>query len=230
MKKDGYSGARSMDKFVEYLWGFQVTSPFAVNSRQWEEIHDVYIQDKYGQDLKAFFDEHNPWALQSISARMLEADRKGYWKAPEEMEKNLARTFAVSVIEKGVACCEHTCNNPMFQDYVTNFLSLAGLLTPEQMDRFKTALAKASGKTLEEQMADHHQARQNLEKIIEQIQKDEDARAKTRGENIEGFEMVEEKLDQTSVSSSGSAWQVMVIAGGILLLLFVGYKRVTIKY
>lgn len=230
MKKDGYSGARSMDKFVEYLWGFQVTSPFAVNSRQWEEIHDVYIQDKYGQDLKAFFDEHNPWALQSISARMLEADRKGYWKAPEEMKKNLARTFAVSVIEKGVACCEHTCNNPMFQDYVTNFLSLAGLLTPEQMDRFKTALAKASGKTLEEQMADHHQARQNLEKIIEQIQKDEDARAKTRGENIEGFEMVEEKLDQTSVSSSGSAWQVMVIAGGILLLLFVGYKRVTIKY
>jgi cobaltochelatase CobN len=228
MKKDGYSGARAMDKFVEYLWGFQVTSPWAVSNTQWEEIHDVYIQDKYGQDLKEFFDKHNPWALQSISARMLEADRKGYWKAPEEMKKNLARTFAVSVIEKGVACCEHTCNNPMFQNYVTNFLSLAGLLTPKQMDRFKTALAKASGKTLEEQISEHNKARENLEKTIEQIQKNEDIQARTQGENIEGFEMVEEKLDQTSVSSSGSAWQVMVIVGGMLLLLFVGYKRRTV--
>jgi len=228
MKKDGYSGARAMDKFVEYLWGFQVTSPFAVNCKQWEEIHDVYIQDKYGQDLKEFFDKNNPWALQSISARMLEADRKGYWKAPEDMKKNIARTFAVSVIERGVACCEHTCNNPMFQNYVTNFLSLAGLLTPKQMDQFKTALAKASGKTLEEQLSEHNKARQNLEKTIERIQKNEDIQARTQGENIEGFEMVEEKLDETSVSSSGSAWQVMAIAGGILLLLFAGYKRITV--
>ncbi|BBO87893.1 cobaltochelatase subunit CobN [Desulfosarcina ovata] len=228
MKQDGYSGARAMDKFVEYLWGFQVTSPWAVSNTQWEEIYHVYIQDKYGQDLKAFFDNNNPWALQSISARMLEADRKAYWKAPEEMKKEIARTFALNVIEKGVACCEHTCNNPMFQNYVTNFLSLAGLLTPKQMDQFKTTLAKASGKTLEEQIADHQQVRRNLETTVKEIQKNEDVKAATQGENIEGFEMVEEKLDRTSVASSGSAWQVMAIVFGILLLLFAGYKRITV--
>ena len=141
------------------------------------------------------------------------------------MKRELARTFAMNVIEKGVACCEHTCNNPMFQNYVTNFLSLAGLLTPKQMDQFKTALAKASGKTLEEQMEEHKKVRQNLKKTIEQVQKNEDAQAKTQAENIEGFEMVEEKLEETSVSSSGSAWQVMVIVAGILVLLVVGYKH-----
>ena len=84
MKKEGYAGAREMDKFVEHLWGFQVTTPFAVDKTQWEQIYEVYIEDKYGLDLKEFFDKHNPWAQQSIAARMLEADRKKYWKTPEE--------------------------------------------------------------------------------------------------------------------------------------------------
>jgi cobaltochelatase CobN len=228
MKQEGYSGAKAMNEFVEYLWGFQVTSPWAVDKTHWEEIHDVYIQDKYGQNLKQFFDENNPWALQSISARMLEADRKGYWKAPEEMKKNIARTFAVNVIEKGVACCEHTCNNPMFQNYVTNFLSLSGLLTPKQMNAFKMALAKATGKTLEELKNDHKKARQNLDKVIEKIQKSENVQAKTHGESIEGFEMVEEKAKETSITSSGSAWLVMVIVTGMLVLLFAGYKRIKV--
>jgi cobaltochelatase CobN len=178
MKQEGYSGAKAMDEFVEHLWGFQVTSPWAVNKRYWEEIHDVYIQDKYGQGLKQFFDKNNPWALQSMAARMLEADRKGYWKAPENMKKNIARTFAINVIEKGVACCEHTCNNPMFQTFYYQFLSLAGLLTPKQMETFKMALAKATGKTLEEQTNDYNQVRKNLKKVVDKIQKAESVQAK----------------------------------------------------
>jgi cobaltochelatase CobN len=224
MKKQGYSGAKAMGEFVENLWGFQVTSPWAVDGKYWEQIHDVYVQDKYGQNLKDFFDKNNPWAIQSITARMLEADRKKYWQAPEEMKKNIARAFAVNVIEKGVACCEHTCNNPMFQQYVTNYLSLAGLLTPKQMNAFKMALAKAAGKPLEKRIAGYQKARQGLEKVIKEIQQAENARSDTKEKNIEGFEMVEEKAKETTVTNSGSAWQVMMIAAGILVLLVAGYK------
>ena len=159
---------------------------------------------------------------------MLEADRKGYWKPSEKIKKSLAQTFAMNVIEKGVACCEHTCNNPMFQNYVTNFLSLAGLLTPKQMETFKMVLAKATGKTLEEQKQDYQKVRQGLAKIIEEIKKEESAPAKTQDKSKEGFEMVEEKAEKTSVTSSGSAWQVMAIAGGILFLVFFGYKRMAV--
>ena len=225
MKKEGYAGAREMDKFVEHLWGFQVTTPFAVDKTQWEQIHEVYIEDKYGLDLKEFFDKNNPWAQQSIAARMLEADRKKYWKAPEEMKKKLARTYAMNVIEKGVACCEHTCNNPMLQQIVANIISLYGLLTPQQLDQFKMVIAKATGSTQEENEAKSKKARESLKKTIEEIQREESVKAKTEGKKIEGFEMVDEKPEDTKVTASGSEWMVMVIAVGLLALLFIGWKR-----
>ena len=214
-----------MDKFVEYLWGFQVTSPFAVNSSQWREIHEVYIRDKHSLNLKAFFDEHNPWALQSISARMLEADRKGYWKPSEEIKKSLGRTFALSAIEKGLACCEHTCNNPMFQHYVTNFISLAGLLTPKQLEAFKLALAEAAGRSLDERKKEHTEVRSNLKEIIKKIRKEESVQSDKQGKAVEGFEMVEEKYEKTEMTSSGSAWQVVAMVGVVLALLLAGWKR-----
>lgn len=228
MKQEGYSGAKAMDEFVEHLWGFQVTSPYAVSSTHWEQIHDVYIKDKYDQGLKEFFDQYNPWAIQSISARMLEADRKNYWNPPEEMKKSIARTFAINVIEKGVACCEHTCNNPMFQNYVTNFLSLAGLLTPNQMESFKMTFAKATGKTLDAHKEKYQAVRQNLARTIKEIRKEESPSATQPGENMEGFEMVEEKAEKTKVASSGSAWQVMAIVAGIIVLLYIGYRRMRV--
>ena len=225
MKNEGYSGARSMDQFVEYLWGFQVTTPFSVDKTHWEQIHDVYIQDKYDLDLKQFFDQNNPWAMQSITARMLEANRKKYWQAPETMKKNIAKTYVTNVIEKGVSCCEHTCNNPMLQQYVANIISMYGLLSPRQLEEFKMTIAKATGKKQEEKEAERKKERESLSQTIKKIQKDESIHGKSKGKIIEGFEMVEEKSQETSMSASGSSWVVMAIVVGILGLLFFGWKR-----
>lgn len=225
MKKENYAGAREMEDFVANMWGWQVTTPFAVDAAKWEQVHEVYIEDKYGLGLKEFFDKNNPWARQSIAARMLEADRKKYWKAPEEIKKKLAKTYALNVIEKGVACCDHTCNNPMLQQFVANIISLNGLLTPRQLDQFKMVIAKATGKTQEENEAKNKKTREGLKKTIEEIQKDESVKAKTEGKKIEGFEMVDAKPEDTKVTASGSEWMVMVIAVGLLALLFAGWKR-----
>jgi cobaltochelatase CobN len=102
-----------------------------------------------------------------MAARMLEADRKNYWKAPEEMKKNLSKTYALNVMEKGVACCEHTCNNPMLQQFVTNIISLSGLLTPQQLDQFKMVMAKATGRTQAENEAAHQKVRESLKKTVQ---------------------------------------------------------------
>ncbi|MDA3971852.1 MAG: cobaltochelatase subunit CobN [Desulfobulbaceae bacterium] len=225
MKSEGYAGARQMDKFVEYLWGFQVTTPYAVDKSQWEQIHDVYIEDKYGLDLKEFFDKENPWAIQSMAARMLEADRKKYWQAPTEMKKNLARTYAMNVIEKGVACCEHTCNNPMLQQFTANIISLYGLLTPAQLDQFKLEVAKATGRTQQENEAQYQKTRESLAKTLTEIQKEESVKAKTEGKKLEGLEMVEEKAEKTQTTASGSEWWVMAIVIGLLAILLIGWKR-----
>ncbi|BBO92450.1 hypothetical protein DSCOOX_56300 [Desulfosarcina ovata subsp. ovata] len=77
MKKENYAGAREMNRFTEHLWGWKVVTPFAVDGTEWQQIYEVYIQDKYGMQLKEFFDKNNPWARESLAARMLEADRKG---------------------------------------------------------------------------------------------------------------------------------------------------------
>ena len=124
-----------------------------------------------------------------------------------------------------MACCEHTCNNPMLQQFVTNIISLNGLLTPQQLDQFKMVIAKATGRTQEENEAKSKKARESLKKTIEEIQKEESVKAKNEGKKIEGFEMVDEKPEDTKVTSSGSEWMVMVIAIGLLGLLFAGWKR-----
>nr|HID59145.1 hypothetical protein [Desulfobacterales bacterium] len=65
----------------------------------------------------------------------------------------------------------------------------------------------------------------SLKKTIEEIQKEESVKAKTRGKNIEGFEMVEEKREEVEMTASGLSWVVMAVVVGILALLFVGWKR-----
>ncbi|MFP4049656.1 MAG: cobaltochelatase subunit CobN, partial [Desulfovermiculus sp.] len=95
MKKEDYAGAREMSKFVEYMWGWQVTTPQAVDKGKWKQTYEVYVQDKYGQDVKEFMNEANPWAYQSITARMLEAVRKGYWQAGNKVKKKLAAEYAL---------------------------------------------------------------------------------------------------------------------------------------
>jgi cobaltochelatase CobN len=224
MKQENYAGAREMNRFTEHLWGWQVVTPFAVNGTQWEQIYEVYIQDKYDLDLKAFFDVHNPWARQSMAARMLEADRKKYWQAPEEIKKDLAKTYALNVMEKGVACCEHTCNNPMLQKYVANIVSLYGLLTPRQLEQFKMTIARAVDRTQEQHEADHAEMREALKKTSEKNQQEEKLEAEDKPEKIQGYEMVEETAEDTQMTSSGASWMVMAIVALVLALVAFGWK------
>ena len=53
---------------------------------------------------------------------------------------------------KGVACCDHTCNNPMLNQMVVNIISLPGVMSPEVVEEFKLAIEKMGKKSLEEQV------------------------------------------------------------------------------
>ena len=90
--------------------------------------------------LKDWFNENNPYALQSITARMLEAIRKGYWSPSEDVKAVLAETYQESVEEYGVTCCHHTCGNPLLQDYMQGILSV-----PEQPPEQQTYIRDGGG-------------------------------------------------------------------------------------
>jgi len=122
MMKHKYDGARYMATFTEDLWIWDGTSPEMVTKDMWNEVNEVYVKDKYNLDLKNYFNKSNPHAFQSIVATMLDVIRKGYWDAPEGIKKSLAKEYAISVIEKGIACCHHTCNNPLLNQMVVNII------------------------------------------------------------------------------------------------------------
>ena len=88
MKKEGFEGANKMAEFVENMWGWQVTVPETIDAARWEQTFEVYVEDKYGLDLKEFFSKKNPYAYQAVTARMLETIRKGYWQPTEKSQTN----------------------------------------------------------------------------------------------------------------------------------------------
>ena len=243
MQKEDYAGAGAMAKFVEYMWGWQVTVPDAVDATKWEQTYDVYVTDKYGLDLKEFFNEASPWAHQSITGRMLEAIRKVYWNADEKVQKKLAVEYAVSVIEKGVACCDHTCNNPFLNQMVVNIISLPGVMSPEMVEKFKIAIEQAMQKDLAEQVQARKELQQQLtegfdKKTRQPISESETASKSDKKEqvsmdnfdpkNIEGYKLEEIKdreNETTDLSSSGVQWFASLFIVLIIGLFITGVKR-----
>ncbi|MFH0995399.1 MAG: cobaltochelatase subunit CobN [Pseudomonadota bacterium] len=243
MKKESYAGAREMAEFMENMWGWQVTTPGAVDAAKWEQTYEVYVEDKYGLDIKEFFNRENPWAHQSMTARMLEAVRKNYWHADEKITRKLAAEYALNVVEKGVACCDHTCNNPVLNQMVVSIISIPGVLSPEIVEKFTLAVEQAAGRSLDDQVRDRAQLLEALKEAQvkqdvslqpdkanpERPQPDKadpdapqpEKTAEGAGDTpttVEGYRM--EKIDSndahTRVSTSGVQWFAAVF---ILLLI-----------
>ncbi|MBE7446350.1 MAG: cobaltochelatase subunit CobN [Planctomycetia bacterium] len=154
MKKEGFEGANKMAEFIENMWGWQVTVPETIDTARWEQTFEVYVEDKYGLDLKEFFSKKNPYAYQAVTARMLETIRKGYWQPTEKIKQVLAKEYMTTVIEHGVACCVQTCNNPAFQHYATDILNTPGLVNPDTLIQYAEVLKTATGKLLNERKAE----------------------------------------------------------------------------
>lgn len=88
-RDQGYSGTLNVLDSVENFWGWQVVDPTAVRDDQWQEFHDVYLRDKLKLGVREWFEDKNPRALAQMAERMLEANRKGYWRADAATLKEL---------------------------------------------------------------------------------------------------------------------------------------------
>ncbi|MFA9460461.1 cobaltochelatase subunit CobN [Thiohalorhabdus methylotrophus] len=106
----GYSGARTMgSKFMEYLWGWQVTNPGIINDWVWGEVKSVYIDDKHDLQLDEFLAEGNRAHVRTnMLAIMNVAIAKGFWDASQSTQKALARKLAEAVVANGLPGSGHT--------------------------------------------------------------------------------------------------------------------------
>lgn len=86
MLKEGYAGARMIRQVTDNLWGWQVTVPEAVGAARWQEMFEVYVQDRNKLDVREKFKAaQNLAAYQAMLDRMLTVVEKGYWQPSPEM-------------------------------------------------------------------------------------------------------------------------------------------------
>ncbi|WP_235283115.1 cobaltochelatase subunit CobN [Methanosarcina sp. 2.H.A.1B.4] len=144
MQGNGYAGAREMSDFIENLWGWEATNPDLISDEMWNQVYQTYMAD---QELREWTRQNNPYAYQSMTARMLETARKGNWDASDEALESLAAEYAESVVEDGVTCCHHTCGNPLLNGYVSGLVSVPG---------FSEAIEQATQESLKQEVPEKH--------------------------------------------------------------------------
>jgi cobaltochelatase CobN len=77
--RHGYKGAFEMAATVDYLFGYEATAG-VIDDWMFERLSEAYVMDPKVQE---FLQEKNPWALRSMTERLLEAADRGLWEQPK---------------------------------------------------------------------------------------------------------------------------------------------------
>lgn len=103
MMREGYAGADQMQVMTSNVFGWATMREGSVGQDVWADIKSVYLDDKLELGLRKFFAEHNPFAEQLLAGRLLEAARKGYWRADAAQLQQVAQRYLESVAQHGSA-------------------------------------------------------------------------------------------------------------------------------
>lgn len=79
IQKHGYKGALELTATVDYLFGYDATAQ-VVDDWVYEQLAQSYALDPAMQQ---FFADSNPWALNAITDRLLEAAQRQLWAEPD---------------------------------------------------------------------------------------------------------------------------------------------------
>lgn len=123
----GAGDAAAIAETVTNTFGWNVMKPEAVDDRVWDEIYEVYVQDKFDLGVHEHFREVNPAALEEVTAVMLESVRKGLWDATPEQVTDIAELHTGLIEEFAPSCSGFVCDNPALQDYIASALPEASV-------------------------------------------------------------------------------------------------------
>ena len=89
MKSHGYKGAGDISKRIGRVYGWEATTE-EVDDWIFDDIARTFVLDG---EMRRFFQENNPWALEEIARRLLEAHNRDLWKADEEVIDALKEAY-----------------------------------------------------------------------------------------------------------------------------------------
>ena len=89
LKKHGFRGANEISSAVDYTFGWDATTQ-VIDDLTYEKITEAFVKN---EELSKWMKQANPWAMQNIIERMLEAIQRGLWQASDEMKEYLTEEY-----------------------------------------------------------------------------------------------------------------------------------------
>ena len=80
IQRHGYKGGLELTATVDYIFGFDAAAGIAPDF-VYEGLAEHYAFDPA---MREFLEKSNPWALNAIAQRLLEAADRGLWEHPSE--------------------------------------------------------------------------------------------------------------------------------------------------
>ena len=85
MKEHGYRGASEIGKRVGRFYGWQATAK-AVDDSVFDDITRTFMMN---EENRKFFEDNNPWALEEMARRLIEAAERGLWNPAPDVKDAL---------------------------------------------------------------------------------------------------------------------------------------------
>ncbi|MFH1153883.1 MAG: cobaltochelatase subunit CobN [Pseudomonadota bacterium] len=89
MKRHGYKGAQDMVHKASSVFGWDATSD-VIDDWVFDEITRKHVLDP---EMRSFYEQNNPWALEELSRRFLEAESRGLWDADPQVLQDLRESY-----------------------------------------------------------------------------------------------------------------------------------------
>ena len=146
MMSNDYAGAGQIAELTKNTFGWSVTRPDDVDKYIWDEIAAIYVKDKYKLELREWFEEENPFALQEMAATLVEAHRKGMWAADAETLAEVAKVYIESVAKHGASAGLVTGGNDALDEHLKGIYEAPGSqIPPAQVAAYRAQVAASRG-------------------------------------------------------------------------------------
>lgn len=145
---EGESAAEGFAENFRDTYGWNVMKPNAIDKEIWEGYYDIYIKDKLNLGTVEFFKDKNPFALQEMTAVMLETVRKGYWNPSEEVLKNIIDLHVELIKAHEAGCSGFVCDNAKLEEMISSTLS------GEFKTSYEAAIAKVKTSSVGDETAE----------------------------------------------------------------------------
>ncbi|OPY35507.1 MAG: cobaltochelatase subunit CobN [Methanoregula sp. PtaU1.Bin051] len=89
MKEHGYKGAADIMKRISRVYGWEASTQ-EVDDWIFDDIARTFVND---DEMREFFERNNPYALEEIARRLLEAEQRGLWNADEKVLEDLRNNY-----------------------------------------------------------------------------------------------------------------------------------------